>query len=216
MSQVYEVDPARLDEAEPALVAAVDALTRGELVVMPTETVYGIACRPDLDEATDRLFAAKRRPRELSLPVLAPSADSAWEIATPNDAARSLARAFWPGPLTMVLARTRRSHLWNLGHEGSTVAVRVPDHPLSLELLRRAGHLAVTSANLSGLPPLSSSDRLIEVVGAQAAVLLVLAQGVPAPEGLASTVVDLTKPTARVLRPGPIGEKDLDGAVRGR
>jgi L-threonylcarbamoyladenylate synthase len=213
VSLVFEVDPARIDEAEPVIAKAVDALARGELVVMPTETVYGIACRPDMEEATDRLFVAKRRPRDLALPVLAAAVDAAWEVAVPNDAAVALASAFWPGPLTMVLPRTARSRSWRLGERESTVAVRVPDHPLSLELLRQAGHLAVTSANLSGREPLNTHVELSEAFGDQVAAYLVLAPGVPSPTGSASTVIDLTEAVPAILRQGPITREAVDHAV---
>jgi tRNA threonylcarbamoyl adenosine modification protein (Sua5/YciO/YrdC/YwlC family) len=213
VSLVFEVDPARIEEAEPAIAEAVDALSRGELVVMPTETVYGIACRPDLEEATERLFAAKRRPRDLALPVLAGSVGAAWEVVVPNDAAVALATAFWPGPLTMVLPRTDRSRSWRLGEQESTVALRVPDHPLSLELLRRAGQLAVTSANISGREPVNTYVELSEAFGDRVAVYLVLAPGVPSPTGSASTVIDLTGARPEILRAGPITREAVDHAV---
>src|SRR5439155_18621642 len=111
-SVVHVVDP---ELADPASIAeAVAAIEAGGLVVLPTETVYGIACRPDDGAATARLFAAKRRPARLSLPVLTSSVPEAFELGIPTPGAAALAEAFWPGPLTMVLARTERSAPWRL------------------------------------------------------------------------------------------------------
>ena len=126
-SRVHEIDPCCPDVAGRAIRAAVAALVEGALVVLPTETVYGIACRPDDASATARLFAAKRRPRGLSLPVLAATADAAWELGVPDDRGRRLAAALWPGPLTMVVPRSDRSKGWALGERGESIALRVPD-----------------------------------------------------------------------------------------
>jgi L-threonylcarbamoyladenylate synthase len=204
VSQVFQVDPARPDEVEPGLAAAGEALADGGLVVFPTETVYGIACPPDHPDATDRLFQAKRRPRDLNLPVLVHSAEAAWAIAAPNSSARRLAGAFWPGPLTLILPRTNRSRPWHLGEATATIAVRVPDHPLCLALLARTGYLAATSANLSGRSPLSDPEQLISAFGDSVSVYLLLTPGSPAPGGPASTVVDLTGEGPRLTRPGAV------------
>jgi len=212
MRAVLEVDPGRPDEA--ALGQATAALVVGELVVFPTETVYGIAARPDDPSATRRLFVAKRRPSGLNLPVLAPSAEAAWRLANPDARADCLAAAFWPGPLTIVLPRSPVSLPWHLGDAEATVGVRVPDHPLTRALLERAGPLAATSANLSGRPPLESRDDLLAAFGDAVAVYLVLAPGSTSPSGVPSTIVDLTVDPFRVLRAGPIVEADIRTALR--
>jgi L-threonylcarbamoyladenylate synthase len=209
VSQVFEIDLGHPDGAGPALEAAARAIESGMLVVLPTETVYGIACRPDRPEATGRLFAAKRRPTDVSLPVLAPSAESAWEAARPNEAAVALAASFWPGPLTMILPRADRSRHWSLGTSTDSIAVRVPHHALCFELMKRSGHLAATSANLSGLPPASTQADLLEAFGNDVAVYLVLGSGAVSPAGVASTVVDLTNGSPRILRQGPVPPEDL-------
>lgn len=204
MSAVFEVDPSRPGEAAEAIDAATSALSAGALAVFPTETVYGIASRPDDPAATTRLFDAKRRPASLRLPVLAPSVEDALELVVADETARRLAEAFWPGPLTMVLPRSRRSMDWQLGERSSAIGVRVPDHLFSLALLQGAGPLAATSANVSGLAPLSSLAALQQAFGEAVAVYVVARAGTEAPEGMPSTVVDLTGEELRVLRHGPI------------
>jgi L-threonylcarbamoyladenylate synthase len=204
VSAVFEVDSSRPAEAAEAMEAATAALRAGGLVIFPTETVYGIASRPDDPEATARLFAAKRRPAALNLPVLASSAEEAMELVEANEAARRLADAFWPGPLTMVLPRAARSREWPLGDEAGTVGVRVPDHALSLALLERAGPLAATSANLSGTAPLNDRAALQQAFGEAVAVYIVARAGTESRAEVSSTVVDLTGEDLRVLREGPI------------
>jgi tRNA threonylcarbamoyl adenosine modification protein (Sua5/YciO/YrdC/YwlC family) len=187
-----------------ALEASAEALKAGALLVFPTDTVYGIACRPDASTATDRLFEAKRRPPGLNLPVLAPSTEAALDLSVPDDAARRLARAFWPGPLTMVLARGERSSDWALGEATRTIGVRVPDHVFSLALLARTGPLAATSANISGEKPLADLASLREVFGLAVAVYIVERGAADRSAGRSSTVVDLTGQKLRVVREGPI------------
>jgi tRNA threonylcarbamoyl adenosine modification protein (Sua5/YciO/YrdC/YwlC family) len=215
MSEVHAIDPARPEDAEKGLAAAASAVARGDLVVVPTETVYGIACRPDDPHATGRVFQAKQRPRGLNLPVLAASAGAAWEIAQPNPVARQLAERFWPGPLTLILPRGPASGTWRLGRADSSVAVRVPDHPLTRALLDRTGPLAATSANLSGRPPLRTREELLEVFGDQVAVYLVLASDEPGASGVASTVVDLTGADPVVVRGGPISQAAVQAVAEG-
>lgn len=204
MSTLFQVDPSRPGEAAEAIAAAAEAVGAGGLAVFPTDTVYGIACRPDDPDATGRLFEAKRRPSGLNLPVLAPSVRGALELVVPNEAAQRLARAFWPGPLTMVLPRGEQSGGWSLGAASETIGVRVPDHPLSLALLRRAGPLAATSANISGGPGLTDAAALREAFGAAVAVYIVVEASMEGPSGQSSTVVDLTGKDLRVVRQGPI------------
>jgi tRNA threonylcarbamoyl adenosine modification protein (Sua5/YciO/YrdC/YwlC family) len=204
VSDVFEVDPASPERAGTALDAATAALSEGRLVVLPTETVYGVACRPDDRAATGRLFEAKRRPARLNLPVLAATTEEAWVVGGPTAVARRLAAAYWPGPLTMVLARADRSRDWDLGAERNTVGVRVPDHPLTGALLARAGPLATTSANRSGSPPLERASTLVDAFGEAVAVYLVLPEGARQPAGVSSTVVDLTGDRLRLRRRGPI------------
>jgi len=206
--RLIEVDPLRQDTVAGAAAAAAEALAVGGLVIMPTETVYGIACTAGDPRATAQLFEAKRRPRELLLAVLVPSAASAWEVARPSPAAEALAAAFWPGPLTMVLPRTTRSLPWDLGHpqgdRPATVAVRVPDHPVALAVLERTGPLATTSANLTATPPLDDAADLLRTFGEAVSVCLVMTPQAPAASGYPSTVLDLAEGSVRVLRAGAL------------
>jgi len=185
---------------------AIGAALRGELIVLPTDTVYGIGTRPDVPEATAALFAAKGRPRDLELPVLVPSPASAADVARLDDRAHRLADALWPGALTLVLARTAESRPWDLGGDPETVGVRVPHHPLAVAVLAGTGPLAVTSANRSGEPTPAGCADLQEVFGD--AVSVYLCEETPL-TGTASTVVDLAHGAPAILREGSIGERTI-------
>jgi L-threonylcarbamoyladenylate synthase len=208
MSIVVVVDEQRPGVA--AIDAAAAAIAEGRLVVFPTDTVYGIACRPDDDVATGRLFEAKQRPADLSLPVLVATTRGAFELGVPIGAARRLAAAFWPGALTIVLPRTERTTSWYLGEDAATVGLRVPGHEVAVELLRRTGPLAVTSANRSGAPPAGSPAELVRAFGESADVYLVQDEPLPPAQRPSSTVVDLTRGKPIVRRRGAITTADLD------
>jgi L-threonylcarbamoyladenylate synthase len=183
---------------------AIAAARRGELIVFPTDTVYGIAARPDDATATDRLFDAKRRPRDLTLPVLVSNAGQAREIARFDDRAARLAQGLWPGALTLVLPRTPASEGWDLGGDRDSIGVRVPDHPLALAVLA-GGALATTSANRSGEAPASTCAELLEAFGGDVEVYL--CQDDPL-VGAPSAVVSLLGDSPEILRAG-----NLDPAV---
>ena len=185
---------------------AIGAALRGQLIVLPTDTVYGIGTRPDVPDATASLFAAKGRPRDLELPVLVPSPASAADVARLDDRAHRLADALWPGALTLVLARTAESRPWDLGGDPETVGVRVPHHPLAVAVLAGTGPLAVTSANRSGEPTPAGCADLQEVFGD--AVSVYLCEETPL-TGTASTVVDLAHGAPAILREGSIGERTI-------
>lgn len=185
--------PAPVDEA----VAAVRA---GSLIVIPTDTVYGIAARPDDPMATRALFRAKGRPPDLTLPVLVGAAASARRLGVFDERADELAAAFWPGAVTLVLPRSEESRRWELGGDQDTIGVRVPRHPLALAVLAGSGPLAVTSANRSGEAEASTCDELTEAFGDRVAVYL--CEDAPL-VGRASTVVDLAHGPPRILRAGP-------------
>jgi L-threonylcarbamoyladenylate synthase len=205
VSRVVEVDPLRPEDFEIAVAEAARAVGDGGLVVMPTETVYGIACRPDDEAATARLFEAKARPTGLNLAVLAATAGEALALTQATPHASVLSR-LWPGPLTLVLQRAERARAWALGEDTATVGVRVPDLALPLALLTRTGPLAVTSANRSGRPPAATGAELIDAFGDAVAVYLTTAR-VTAHAMPPSTVLDLTDPPrVRLLRAGPYGK----------
>lgn len=185
---------------------AAAAARRGELIVFPTDTVYGIGTRPDDPAATARLFEAKRRPRDLELPVLVATLAAARAVAAFDERAERLAAALWPGPLTLVLPRSADAAGWDLGGDPATVGVRAPRHPLALALLADTGPLAVTSANLSGRPPAETCDELQALFGDLVEVFL--CQEVPL-DGVASTVLDLAHGPATIVREGSLTREAL-------
>jgi L-threonylcarbamoyladenylate synthase len=181
-------------------------------VVFPTDTVYGVASRPDIPGATDRLFKTKRRSRSLTVPVLAATVEDAAGVAVFDARAWALAGRFWPGGLTIVLPRAPRTLDWDLGAELDTVGVRIPDHAVALALLSRSGPLAATSANPSGEPTPTTCDGVRDSFGDLVAVYL--CAGV-APGDIPSTVVDLTGAEARILREGAIAPRALLEVLQG-
>lgn len=197
----------RPDPSAGPLTDAADAARRGALIVFPTDTVYGIATRPDDAVATARLFAAKRRDRDLALPVLASTPDELAAVAVFDGRAERLASALWPGPLTIVLPRSPTSGRWDLGGDGDTVGVRVPAHRMARGLLGLSGPLAVSSANRSGASPARTCAELIDAFGAE--VDLYLCSDEPL-EGAASTVVDLAHGASRLLRAGEVAADEIE------
>lgn len=180
---------------------AAAAVRAGKLIVFPTDTVYGLGTRPDDPAATGRVFAAKQRPRDLELPVLVATLQTARALARFDERAERLAEACWPGPLTLVLPRAAGASGWDLGGDPASVGLRVPHHPLSLALLAETGPLAVTSANRSGRPEARACDELHALFGEDVAVYL--CQDGPL-DGIASTVVDLAHGPASILRDGAL------------
>lgn len=199
-------------EVTPEVVArAVAALLAGEVVALPTDTVYGLAALPGSAQHTGRLFALKGRSADVPVAVLCDSADQAFGLADPDllsDGVRRIAARLWPGPLTLVL--TRRQGLgYALGEPAATVGVRCPDDALVRALAAAAGPLATTSANLHGQPTPPTAAGVAAVFGDGIGLVL---DGGPR-GGTPSTVVDCTGPDWRVLRVGEIGEEDLTAAA---
>jgi tRNA threonylcarbamoyl adenosine modification protein (Sua5/YciO/YrdC/YwlC family) len=185
---------------------AVNAISRGGLVVLPTDTVYGIGADAFDAEAVAALLAAKGRGRQMPPPVLVPDARTLDGLATDvPDAARRLVEAFWPGGFTIIL-RAQPSLAWDLGETHGTVALRMPDHPAALALLRRTGPLAVSSANATGRPAALGVDDAQAQLGDAVTVYL---DGGAAPGGVASTIVDATSDTLRVVRQGAVTLEQL-------
>ena len=197
---------------EGAVADAAAAARRGELIVLPTDTVYGIGTRPDDPAATARVFAAKRRARDLELPVLVASTAEARELTAFDDRAERVAEAHWPGPLTIVLPRGAAASAWDLGGDPATVGVRAPRHPLALAVLQETGPLAVTSANRSGEPPATTCDELHRTFGDDVSVYLCEDAALG---GAASTVLDLAHGPARVLRDGSVSRAALAALLPG-
>ena len=165
------------------------SLGRHELVVLPTDTVYGIGCDAFSAKGVGALLAAKGRGRQSPPPVLIPNIATMRALAeTVPDAALALANTFWPGALTMIL-RSQPSLTWDLGETKGTVALRMPDHKIALALREEVGPLAVSSANLTGEPAAVTCAQAEAYLGKSVKVYL---DGGPSPKGEASTIVDLT------------------------
>ncbi|KQT02514.1 L-threonylcarbamoyladenylate synthase [Cellulomonas sp. Leaf395] len=191
----------------PALDEAVNVLSRGGLVVLPTDTVYGIAADAFTPPAVQALLDAKGRGRQMPPPVLIADVRTLDGLATDVSAgARALAEAFWPGGLTLIV-RAQPSLAWDLGETGGTVALRVPDHETARALLRRTGPLAVSSANTTGSPAAVTAQGAYDQLGASVAVYL---DGGDAPGQVASSIVDATGPTLRLVRAGALSLEQLN------
>jgi tRNA threonylcarbamoyl adenosine modification protein (Sua5/YciO/YrdC/YwlC family) len=183
-----------------------DAVRRGELVVLPTDTVYGLGTDAFSPAAVRGLLAAKGRGRDMPVPVLVGSPRTLDGIATGlSQTARNLVEAFWPGALTLVAA-VAPSLRWDLGDTAGTVAVRMPLHPVAITLLQATGPMAVSSANRSGSPPATTCDEAVEQLGEAVSVYL---DGGPSGDPVPSTIVDVTGEVPRLLRLGAIGADAL-------
>jgi len=214
------------DDPTEAIDAARHAVELGDCIVLPTDTVYGIGADAFSAEAVQGLLDAKDRGRDMPPPVLIGDASLVRALATDvPDQARRLVDAHWPGPLTIV-CRIQPSLRMDLGETDGTIALRVPDHALAREILRRTGPLAVSSANISGRPAALTCDEATEQLGGRVAVYL---DGGPLGQQAdgsrvspPSTIVDFTRhDDGRVLRLGALdvetlravlpGLRDLDG-----
>lgn len=191
------------------------SLGRGELIVMPTDTVYGIAADAFSPEAVQRLLDAKGRGRQSPPPVLIPNVGTLAALAADaSEALHMLAEAFWPGALTIV-TQANPSLSWDLGETGGTVALRIPGNAFARELLQETGPLAVSSANKTGLPAAGTAAEAREMLGESVAVYL---DGGEA-RGEASTIIDATslegdgRGTVRVLRQGAVTVAELQDAL---
>jgi len=205
MPEVFDCSAA--DGLALGVAAAAQAVRAGQVVVLPTDTVYGIGCDAFDASAVSAVLAAKGRGREMPPPVLVPGARTVDGLAREvPDYARALIERFWPGALTLVL-RAQSSLQWDLGDTNGTVAVRMPDHPVALEVLERTGPLAVSSANLTGLPAATDADQAEDMLGSAVAVVV---DAGPVHGGVASTIVDCTGEEGRVLRLGALSLAELN------
>lgn len=200
---MYDLDAA----GDEGFQAAADAVGAGECVVLPTDTVYGIAADPFKARAVKRLLDAKQRGEQQPPPVLIaePSMLRVFTTDVPQSA-RQLAAKFWPGGLTLIL-KTQKSLNLKIGETGGTVAVRVPDNEHARTLLRRTGPLAVSSANLSGRPPATTCEQAREALGESVVVYL---DGGETPGLTPSTIVDFTRfRGGQVVREGVLSYDEL-------
>jgi L-threonylcarbamoyladenylate synthase len=202
----------RLGTSPEDVEAAARALRSGRLVAFPTETVYGLGALATDDRAVASIFAAKRRPRFNPLIVHAADRAAARALACWNDAAERLAARFWPGPLTLVLPRAPDSPLSLLVSAGlDTVALRVPGHPLARALLEATRlPVAAPSANPAGEISATTADHVAKALGQRIDLIL---DGGPCPIGLESTVIDLTGPAPRLLRPGGLVRSRIEAEI---
>lgn len=186
------------------LAAATEAVLKGELVVLPTDTVYGLGADAFRPAAVTSLLGAKGRGREMPPPVLVGSVRAASALVEDlGPYGQQLIDEFWPGGLTLI-CRASRSLRWDLGETRGTVAIRMPLHPIAIDLLQQTGPMAVSSANLSGSPAATTAAGAREQLGDSVAVYL---DAGPCEADVPSTIVDLTGDTPRLLRSGvvPIG-----------
>lgn len=199
MSETF--DCADAAQRPAGIASAISALKGGRLVVLPTDTVYGIGADAFDGAAVASLLAAKGRGRDMPVPVLVGS----WNtidglVYSVPDGARRLIRAYWPGALSLVV-RQAPSLQWDLGDARGTVMLRMPLHPVAIELLREAGPMAVSSANISGQP---AAVTAADARGQLGDLVEVYLEAGPSARGAASTIVDLTGAQPRVLREGPV------------
>lgn len=185
---------------------ATDVIARGGLVVLPTDTVYGIAADAFTPQAVAALLAAKGRGRQMPPPVLVADACAVDELCVDvSSQARRLLDVFWPGALT-IICTARPSLTWDLGDTRGSVAVRMPAHPATLAVLRRTGPLAVSSANLTGGSAALTVEEARDQLGDAVAVYL---DGGTVPGGVVSTIVDATTRELRIIRVGALDRATL-------
>ena len=204
MTEVFDcADPG---QRARGIASAAGALKAGRLVVMPTDTVYGIGADAFNSAAVAALLSAKGRGRDMPVGVLVGS----WHtieglVYTMPGGARDLIRAFWPGALSLVVTQAP-SLQWDLGDARGTVMLRMPLHPVAIELLREVGPMAVSSANVSGRPPAVDASEARNQLGDLVDVYL---DAGTAQQQAASTIVDLTGSAPRILRPGPVSAERI-------
>jgi L-threonylcarbamoyladenylate synthase len=203
-------DCADTQQREAGITAAVAAVQAGGLVVLPTDTVYGIGADAFQPAAVSALLASKGRGRNMPPPVLVGSVRAAAALAEALGAfGQDLIDEFWPGPLTLVF-RASPTLQWDLGDTLGTVAVRMPLHPVALELLRQTGPMAVSSANRHGSPPATTAAEAESQLGSAVGVYL---DGGPCADNVPSTILDLTGTVPRMLRTGALSADQLRKVV---
>jgi L-threonylcarbamoyladenylate synthase len=203
-------DCRNISERNQGIEAAISAVRSGDLVVMPTDTVYGVGADAFKSWSVTALLNAKGRGRNVPPPVLVGSRHTLdGLVARLPERARDLVEAFWPGALTIVVEQAA-SLQWDLGETNGTVAVRMPLHPVALEVLRETGPMAVSSANLHGQPTAVTAEEAREQLGYKVSVYL---EAGPCPDPVPSTIVDMTGDTPIILRDGAIALEQLRSVV---
>lgn len=205
------IERVEIENQEKVLKKAAMLLQRGGLVAFPTETVYGLGGDALREEAAQKIYAAKGRPSDNPLIVhIADSKDLSVIAKTVPETAKKLADKFWPGPLTMILPKSEKVPLGTTGGL-ETVAVRMPNHPIALGLIKASGvYIAAPSANLSGRPSPTKAEHVIEDLNGKIDMIL---DGGKVGIGLESTIVDLTEEVPMILRPGYITKTMLEKVI---
>ncbi|MEV1240637.1 L-threonylcarbamoyladenylate synthase [Nonomuraea sp. NPDC049750] len=203
-------DCTNMEQRAEGLTEAASAVRRGELVVLPTDTVYGIGADAFTPAAITALLEAKGRGRDMPPPVLVGTVRAANALVDDlGPYGQDLIDAFWPGPLTLV-CKANRALSWDLGETKGTVALRMPLHPVALDLLKETGPMAVSSANRSGAPAAMTAAEAEEQLGESVAVYL---DGGKTTDNTPSTILDLTTAVPRMLRRGAIPVEKLRGII---
>ncbi|MBY0123250.1 L-threonylcarbamoyladenylate synthase [Bacillus sp. S/N-304-OC-R1] len=198
----------------PQITQAADLLIKNEVVAFPTETVYGLGGNAENSEAVGKIFAAKGRPSDNPLIIHIAEEHQLYDFVEDiSDGARLLIKEFWPGPLTLIFKR-KEGTLSELATAGlSTVAVRMPDHPVALALLKECGlPIAAPSANRSGKPSPTTAEHVWEDLNGRIAGIV---DGGPTGVGVESTVLDCTEPIPVILRPGAVTKEQLEAVIGG-
>jgi tRNA threonylcarbamoyl adenosine modification protein (Sua5/YciO/YrdC/YwlC family) len=199
-------DCTKLEERDRGVTAAVEAVQRGDLVVLPTDTVFGIGGDAFKSWAVTALQNAKGRERRLPVSVLVGSRHTLDGLVYGLPAvARDLVEAFWPGALTIIVEHAS-SLQWDLGETDGKVAVRMPLHPLALEVLRETGPMAVSSANKDGSPPATTAAQARDQFGYAVSVYL---EAAVSPDPMSSTIVDVSAARPKLIRAGAITYEQL-------
>lgn len=208
-TQIYKIDSKAVDHQK--MEEAAQLIRSGELVAFPTETVYGLGADALNPQASKKIYAAKGRPSDNPLIVHIAKFEDLEEIAkeVPQEA-KKLADAFWPGPLTMIVDKNEKVPYETTGGM-DTVAIRMPDHPAALELIRQSGCLiAAPSANTSGRPSPTLAEHVAEDLGGRIPMIL---DGGEVGIGIESTIIDLTEKIPMILRPGYITKEMLEAVI---
>jgi L-threonylcarbamoyladenylate synthase len=192
-----------------SLKRALETLGKGGLVAFPTDTVYGVGALAFDRKAVESIYTAKNRPGEKAIPILIGDVEDLKKICPGlPELALKLAGRFWPGPLTLVVPK--HPELSQAVSSSGTVGVRMPDHPVARALLRLAGPMAVTSANISGRPSPTDAKEVFNQLGGRVALII---DGGKTPGGVPSTVVDCVGAEPKILRVGPIPEAQIQEAA---
>ena len=193
-------------ERKDGITAAIAAAKRGDLVVLPTDTVYGLGTDAFSQKGPQKLLAAKGRDRNMPIPVLVGHAKALDGLAQRVDGVtKSLAEAFWPGALTIVV-KAQPTLRWDLGETNQTVALRMPLNPIAIELLNAVGPMAVSSANKTGQPAATNVEEAIAQLGEEVTIYL---DGGQTPGNVASTIVDVSSGEIKLLRQGAIPLEEI-------